>query len=67
MGFGRSDWDDVIKFLVRQLKAKDAPSKYNIIAKMRDKLRELEDKYNKTWDVLLDDETLKRCHTKLPG
>jgi len=57
--FGRSDWDDVMKFLVRRFDAKDAPSKYNNMTKIKAKLDQLEEKYNKAWDVLLDEELTK--------
>ena len=56
---GRSAWDDVMNFIVRRFDDKDTPSKYNNMTKIKDKLCQLEEKYNKTWDVLLEEELTK--------
>ena len=56
---GKPEWSDVIKFLWPRYDEKAAPSKLTSIIKIKAKLQELETKYGKTWDLLMEQELPK--------
>ena len=52
----KGNWVDIIKFLLPQYNKTIAPSKFNGVKKVKDKLEEFENKKGKPWADLLEEE-----------
>ena len=56
---GKDDYKSIIMFLLPRIDSGTAPSKLGSRKKMKEKLAELENKYNKPWIELVKDEIAK--------